>query len=316
MTTSASMNRRAVLALSIALMLGLALIAAILYGHGAFGRNTTLYFFTDSASGLTPGTAVKLSGFRIGAVSDLHLEPDLSVMVTLKIPMDDFQRLRKDAKAELKKEDVVQTAAIEINPGRSFEPLSPENPRIAFDRGRSLGQSAQDLTDRLTPILVDVKALTAMLSDRDHGLGPMLQESRAVSRDLAATAAEIRTLAAETRSRFAAVGAQAQGTLQAASAAFSQLDRTAAKAEQSVARLDEALPGLLLKISGTLDSVQEVATDARTISSAASQSVPQVLRDVEPLVGDAREIVRGVKQSWPIRNMLPAPPSPPSAPTR
>ena len=93
------------------------------------------------------------------------------------------------------------------------------------------------------------------------------------------------------------------------SAAFSQLDRTAAKAEQSVARFDEALPGLMLKISGTLDGVQEVVTDARTVSSAASQSVPQLLRDAQPLVGDAREIARGVKQSWPVRNMLPPPAS-------
>lgn len=309
MSAAAAMNRRAALAISSALVFALVLIAAILYGHGAFGRNATLHFFTESASGLTPGTAVKLSGFRIGAVSEIHLEPDLSVMVTLKIPLEDFQRMRKDAKAELKKEDLVQAAAIEINPGRSAEALSADNPRITFDRGRSFGQAAQDLTDRLAPILADVKVLTALLSDRERGLGPLLQDSRAISRDLAQSAADIRAIAAESRTRFAAVGAQAQGTLAAASAAFSQLDRTAAKAEQSVARFDEALPGLMLKISGTLDGVQEVVTDARTVSSAASQSVPQLLRDAQPLVGDAREIARGVKQSWPVRNMLPPPAS-------
>jgi phospholipid/cholesterol/gamma-HCH transport system substrate-binding protein len=302
-----SMGRRALIALSAALALSAVLLAAIFAGHGAFSRSATLYFVTDSANGLAPGTAVKLSGFRIGAVSALHLEPDLSVLVTLKIPLDDFQRLRSDAKAELRKEDVVQAATLEIHPGRSAEPLAPENPHIAFDRGRSIGQTAQDLTDRLAPILEDVKALTGMLNDREHGLAPMLRESRSVSRDLAATAAEIRALAAETRARFSAVGARAQGTLGEATAAFSQLNRMAGKAQQSLGRLDDALPGLLLKISGTLDSVQEVVKDARTVSAAASESVPRTLREVQPMVEDAREVIRGVKQSWPVRNMVPAP---------
>lgn len=294
------------LALWVALVLVAVLLAAIFFGHGAFSRSTTLYFITESASGLTPGTAVKLSGFRIGAVSALHLEPDLSVMVTLRIPPEDFERLRKDARATLKREDVVQAASLEITPGRSAEPLSSENPRIAFDRGRSLGQTAQDLTDRLAPILDDIKALTAMLSDREQGLGPMLEKSRAASNDLAATAAEIRALTKETRARFAAVGSQAQGTLGDASAAFTRLGQMAAKAEQSLEKLDGALPGLLLKVDGALDDVQAVAKDARAISGPATESVPRTLRDLQPAVEDAREIIRGVKQSWPVKNMLPA----------
>jgi phospholipid/cholesterol/gamma-HCH transport system substrate-binding protein len=302
----AAMRRHAILALSIALALVLVLLAAILFRQGAFSRSANLYFIAESASGLTPGTAVKLSGFRIGAVSALELQSNLNVLVTLRIPLNDFQRLRKDAKAELRKEEVVQTAVLEINPGKSAEPLSSDDPRIAFDRGRSFGQTAQDLTDRLAPILDDVKALTAMLSDRERGLGPMLEKSRAASHDLAATAAEIRALVSETRARFAAVGAQAQGTLGDASAAFSRLDHMAGKAEQSLEKIDNELPGLLVKINGTLDDAQAVVKDARIASTAAAESVPRALRDIQPAAEDAREIIRGVKQSWPVRNMLPA----------
>ena len=80
----------------------------------------------------------------------------------------------------------------------------------------------------------------------------------------------------------------------------------AGKAQQSLEKIDGALPGLLVKINGTLDDVQAVVNDARTVSSAALETVPQTLRDIQPVVEDAREIVTGVKQSWPIRNMLPA----------
>ena len=134
----------------------------------------------------------------------------------------------------------------------------------------------------------------------------MLTQARAVSHDLAIAAAEIRVLTVETRARFAAVGVQAQGTLGDASAAFARLDRMAGKAEQSLGTLDDALPGLLVKINGTLDTAQEVVLDARTVSTAASESVPRTLRDIQPVIEDARLIVRGVKQSWPIRNLIPA----------
>jgi phospholipid/cholesterol/gamma-HCH transport system substrate-binding protein len=306
-TTVASMRRRAVIALSIALVLVVVLFAAIFFGHGAFSTSATVYFIAESANGLTPGTAVKLSGFRIGSVADLRLEPDLKVRVTLKIPLEDFLLLRRDAKAELKKEDVMQSASIELKAGKHPQPLMSDDPKIAFDGGRSFGQTAQELTDRLAPILDDIKALTAMLSDRDRGLGPILQESRSTSHDLAVTAAEVRALMSETRARLATVGSQAQSTLGETSAALTRLDRMAGKAEQSLAKLDDALPGLLLKLSGTMETVQAVAKDARTVSAAAAQSVPQTLRDVQPLVEDAGEVIRGVKRSWPIRNMVPAP---------
>lgn len=300
------MRRRALQALWTALALATVLVLAILFQQGMLSRSANLFFLTDSASGLAPGTAVKLSGFRIGTVSAVQLQPDLGVEVTLKIRHEDFRRLRKDARAELRKEDVVQTAVLEINPGKSPEALSPEYPRIAFERGRSLGQTAQDLTDRLAPILEDIKALTAMLSDRERGLGPMLEKSRAASVDLAAAAVEMRKLTAETRARFAAVGAQAQGTLGDASAAFARLDGMAAKAGQSLEKIDTALPGVLVKINNTLDEAHAVVKDARTASSAAAESVPRALRDIQPAAEDAREILTGVKQSWPIRNMLPA----------
>ena len=47
-----AMRRHAVLGLSIALALALLMLGAILFRQGAFSRNTTVYFITESASGL------------------------------------------------------------------------------------------------------------------------------------------------------------------------------------------------------------------------------------------------------------------------
>jgi hypothetical protein len=51
--TAATMRRHAVFGLSIALALVLLMLAGILFRQGAFSRNTSVYFITESASGLT-----------------------------------------------------------------------------------------------------------------------------------------------------------------------------------------------------------------------------------------------------------------------
>ena len=74
--------------------------------------------------------------------------------------------------------------------------------------------------------------------------------------------------------------------------------------------MNATLPGLMQKSSDMLDQLNAVARDAKTISASTAQSVPTLLRNVSPVVEDTRDIVAGVKQAWPVKNLLPPPPSP------
>ena len=80
-------------------------------------------------------------------------------------------------------------------------------------------------------------------------------------------------------------------------------------AEKSLANVNERLPNLLAKTGDTLEQLNGVARDVRAVSSAASGAVPGLLRSAAPMVDDARDMVSGVKTSWPVRNMLAPPPS-------
>jgi hypothetical protein len=51
-----------------------------------------------------------------------------------------------------------------------------------------------------------------------------------------------------------------------------------------------------------------VLRDARTISSAAAQGLPEVMRGAAPLIDDSRDTMQGLRESWPLRSMLPPPP--------
>src|ERR1019366_5088563 len=71
--------------LLIGVLLAGSLALAIAYRHDAFAKTAEMYFETDSASGLSNGTAVTLSGFRIGEVTAVSLLPNMQVKVTMTL---------------------------------------------------------------------------------------------------------------------------------------------------------------------------------------------------------------------------------------
>ena len=148
-------RRQVLLALGLAVVLALVLAGGIASKHGLFSRHAELYFLSDSASGISPGLSVRLSGFRVGSVTAVDLQDDLKVRVTMKIEEERFDVLRADAHAEWFKEQL-QAAVIDLTPGKAAEPLSRTDPRVTHTRRRTLTEVANDLRSRLAPILDDV----------------------------------------------------------------------------------------------------------------------------------------------------------------
>ena len=66
----------------------LALVAAIgilAWQQGAFMRTIDVTFYAGMADGMNKGMAVKLVGFKVGAVDAISVTPDLRVKVALKL---------------------------------------------------------------------------------------------------------------------------------------------------------------------------------------------------------------------------------------
>lgn len=304
-----SIRRQIVGLLVVAILLVLAMVAGIATRHDLFSKKAQLHFVTDNATGLAPGTSVRLSGYRVGSVSDMALQPDLKVRVTLSIAAEPFASLRTDASALLVREQL-RAPALELRPGKQTGALAGDDPAITYQRGGTLTEIADDLRERLAPILEDVKQITGTVRQQKGEIAALIEHAASASRDLAGTAKEMRALAVDARSRVGSLGAQAQTTLTEANQAVVRMGSVVGQAEKGLAGVNASLPGLLQKSSDMLDQLNAVARDARTISSSTATSVPSLFRSVTPLVDDTRDIVSGVKQSWPVKNMLPAPSSP------
>jgi phospholipid/cholesterol/gamma-HCH transport system substrate-binding protein len=300
-------RRQIVVLFLLAVLLVLGLSLAIAYRHDLFTPKAELYFVTDNANSLAPGTSVRLSGLRIGAVSDVSMQPDLTVRVTLAIRAEQFARLRADARAELVKEQL-RAPALDLVAGTAAQALSAAHPEIGYRRGATLTEMADELRARLGPILDDVKQVTGMLRGRQDEMRGIIDNARSTSANLAETTAALRTLAVEARGRVATVGAELQGTVGELHQAARRSGVLLGQAEASLAAVNGTLPGLLQKADRTLDQLQGIAADGRVVSAAGAAQLPGLLRSVPPLVDDTRDLVQGARQSWPLRSLLPPPP--------
>jgi ABC-type transporter Mla subunit MlaD len=197
--------------------------------------------------------------------------------------------------------------AIDLRAGSAATRLPAGDPRVGFSRRGTLTEVAEDLRTRLAPILEDVKQLTGVARERRGDIDAVLRNANEVSRELAGAAREMRALTAELRQRAGRLGAQSEATMAEVNRSVVRTGGLIGQAEKSLEAINAKLPGMLLKAETTLGNLDAVLRDGRTISAAAASSVPAMLDNVSPMIDDSREMMQGVRQSWPMRSMLPAP---------
>ncbi len=94
-----------------------------------FEKSYTLNTSFKNAAGLINGAAVRLSGVRIGAVTNIdfakHPQGEKVIEVSMRINKEGIQRLNPDAKATIRTEGLLGDKYIEIIPGEEKPLASP-----------------------------------------------------------------------------------------------------------------------------------------------------------------------------------------------
>ena len=264
----------------------LVLIVAIFVRQGLLRQTTSYSFVTDSAQDIAKGQAVRIAGFRVGAVADVHLQDDGKVAVNLDIDADQMRFITHDARVELRKEGLVGSPTLEIVPGPDKTRLAAAQARLNFSRADGLGALANQVRDEFIPILRDIKVITGTLADPKKGLPGTLAQIRASS-------VALNALLANSNRQINGIG-------QAAT-------RVLGKAEEDLGHLGQTLEAANQRLPGIIDRTQQMLDHVEKITAEAEISVPPALRDGSAVTSDVREIVSGAKQAWPIRNFVDAP---------
>jgi phospholipid/cholesterol/gamma-HCH transport system substrate-binding protein len=308
------LNLRTGLFLALALLIVAAAVAGTLIRQGVFTQTSRLYFFSASAAGIARGMSVQLSGFKIGTVENLALEPDARVKVQLLVNSEYMRHITQDAEARLAKEGLIGASIIEIAPGSTQARPMPNNGVLKFERAGDFAQMTQALTDKLDPILDDLKKLTESINDPQGDIRLTLRNIREATAMMAGLQQDLSRLALTAKERTESLTGKAEQTLERTAAAVEKAGVPFEKASAAIdtlhgtlSALDKQLPATLLRVERTLGNLESVSADARRVTAGLAADLPPAVQQGRALVEDTREIMDGAKQSWPIRSFLGGP---------
>jgi phospholipid/cholesterol/gamma-HCH transport system substrate-binding protein len=262
------------------------IVAAILVRQGLFRQTASLGFITDTAQDISKGQSVKIAGFRVGSVEAVNLRPDGKVEVALEVDASYMRFVTRDAVIELRKEGLIGSAMLEIIPGADKTRLAADEAVLTFSRSEGLSALANNLRDKITPILADIKTITGTLADPRLGLSSTLAKAHDATDSLNA-------LLVTGNQQARDVGGGATRVLAKANTDLGQVGHT-------LETVNNALPVIL-------DKAQRIMVHVESITADAESSVPPALRDGGALATDVREIVSGAKTAWPIRGLVAVP---------
>ncbi|PYQ30594.1 MAG: hypothetical protein DMF56_07225 [Acidobacteria bacterium] len=205
----------------------------------------------DDVAGLDKESAVRIAGVRKGHVTRIKVLPDGRAQVTMKV--DDDVPLHANAAARVANLGLLGEKYINLDPGTPTAPILPEGKIVLQGTAPA---SFDDVTNQLSSIAADVKAITTSLRDV---LGGPQGEQR-----LNAIVGNVQSITEEMRALIAANRSNIDATLANTRAITEHL-------RSEIPRLANSIDSVANQISGTVGEnrteLREVITNLRGLSS-------------------------------------------------
>jgi len=265
-----------------------------------FTKKYQLKVTVEKGTGFTRGMQVKLSGFRIGRLKSISLNEEARVDLVLLIDQKYQKWIRKDSTAKLVKEGLVGDAIIEVSVGsRDIEALK-ENERLSFVKTKGLDELADELADKVKPVLSDVGEIIRYLNDPDGDIKQSMRNFNLLAKNLDLTRKKADSLLVHAEHQVGSVSGKLTTVLENAS-------DTVYKANSSISSLEQKLPVLLTSAEISLKNVEKISGDLKHAEEALLPKVPLLLQKSEDALQGTNNVLHAVKGIWPISSRIKAP---------
>ena len=285
-------------------VVGLAVLAVVILLIGKendlFTKKSELQFTVDKGTGFTRGMQVKLSGFRIGRLKSISLNEEAKVDIVIQIDQKYQKWIRKDSTVKLVKEGLVGESIIEVAVGdRSLDALK-DRERLTYVKTKALDELADELANKLQPVLSDVRGIIGYLNDPNGDIKQSMKHFNLLARNMD-----------RTREKADALLLQAGGQIGAMSGKVgSVLDGTGdtlLKANRSISILEQKLPGLLTSAESSLNNMEKITGDLKVAEQTMLPKVPPLLQKSEETLQGTTNVLHAVQGIWPISSQIQAP---------
>lgn len=158
-------------------------IGYIAYKKGMFENEQTYTLISKSGENLTEGMPVVFSGFRIGRVAALELNPEGLVVIKIKVPDRHLRWIRADSVFILEK-PLIGSARIYVATANLSAPSLPKDavPQIveANDINEAV-KSIKPILEKITSITNHVDILTSNLAEPDGDMAKILSSAKSAA---------------------------------------------------------------------------------------------------------------------------------------
>ncbi len=285
-----------------AVALAVVAVVILLIGkeNDLFTKKYHLRFTVEKGTGFTRGMPVKLSGFRIGRVKSISLNEEARVDIVLLIDQKYQKWIRRDSTARLVKEGLVGDAIIEVSVGKQSQAPLQENDTLAFVKTKALDELADELAEKVKPVLGEVGEIISYLNDPNGDIKQSMKNFNQLAQNLEGTRQRADLLVQHADREVGAVSGKLSTVLDGASDSVQ-------KANASFVMVEQKLPGLLTSAEGSLKNMEKVSADLKLAEETMLPKVPPLLQKSEDALHETGSVLRAVQGVWPISRYVDAP---------
>jgi phospholipid/cholesterol/gamma-HCH transport system substrate-binding protein len=132
---------------------------------GFLSRKYSLKAYFSTASGLRPGSQVRIAGIPVGAVDQIRIsdfiEPERAVEVTLRVPHSYREEIRANSEASLETAGLLGETYVNITRGNPEEPVVPEQGVLKSSEEADVKRIMANTND----VITNLRTLSARLNN-------------------------------------------------------------------------------------------------------------------------------------------------------
>lgn len=285
------LNSKVMIFAAIAVVVSVVVVITQAAKQGFFSSKLTLHVEAPTGVDLRPGMAVKLSGFQVGTVSSVDLNENARVNLQMRIEEQYMKWIKEDSLVSIAREGLIGDSYLMISSGSPNLPSLHEGAVVKFEASPGFADLAQDLRNRILPIIDGITVMLNNLNDPKGDFRGTMHEVRIMAADLHETRRRVDTLLASLDDVAAKEVPRTLATVE------KELNAITARTDESLAKMDQTLASA----QAAADEAAKTAKSASDAIDGASPRVNRMLDEASTAVRESRQLIDGASKRWPFK---------------
>lgn len=269
-----------------------------------FTKKYNLRCTVDRGTGFIKGMPVKLSGFRIGRITSISLNDQAMVDLSLEIDRKYSKWIRSDSTVKLVKEGLVGDNIIDVSVGSQDKPELKENDAITYLKTKGLDEVADDIAEKVKPVLIEVRDIISYINNPDGDLKKTVRNLETLTRKLDGTRQNADRLLISANTNMNSLTERSTLLLNTTNSKIEGIDLAPSlkRVNSTLDQLDKKLPQLLDKVDSTLDNLKTISQETRILSEKAFPQIPGLLSKTEDVLMSSDKLINSIQNNWLFRS--------------